>query len=185
MHNLYYNIYCSSASNYLFNVNIILTIYSKSDSYIYKVTLEHLKRKSNIHRISNLIWVFYYILNFHNLSRWLMESPNCILKRVPLQKIFYMRKVNHVKTVSMKSLLPNSSLRNIDVLKWTLISNKLLALLHNLSLSKMHLEVVVFLFPWLINPSQCFFRIRGHIPLDRNPGAGCDTLLLRLIPGDL
>ena len=74
-----------------------------------------------------------------------MESPNYILKRVPLQNIFYMRKVKHVQTVSMKSLLPNSSLRNIDVLKGTLISNKLLALLHNVSLPKIHLEV--FLFP--------------------------------------
>ena len=32
------------------------------------------------------------------------------------------------------------------------------------------------------NPSQCFF---GHVALDRNPGTGYDTLLLRMIPGDL
>ena len=34
IHNLYYNIYCSTASNYLFHVNKIFTIYSKSDMYL-------------------------------------------------------------------------------------------------------------------------------------------------------
>ena len=29
------------------------------------------------------------------------------------------------------------------------------------------------------------FRQRGHVALDRNPGPGYDTLLLRMIPGDL
>ena len=35
------------------------------------------------------------------------------------------------------------------------------------------------------NPLQCFFGSEGHLALDRNPGSGYDTLLLRLIPGDL
>ena len=38
---------------------------------------------------------------------------------------------------------------------------------------------------WLINPLQCFFGSEGHAALDRNPGPGYNTLLLRLIPGDL
>ena len=29
------------------------------------------------------------------------------------------------------------------------------------------------------------FGIKGHVALDRNPGTGYNTLLLRLIPGDL
>ena len=41
--NLYYNIYCSTAYNYLFHVNTIFTSYSKSDRCIYELTLEHLK----------------------------------------------------------------------------------------------------------------------------------------------
>ena len=35
------------------------------------------------------------------------------------------------------------------------------------------------------NPLQCFFGIRGRVALDGNPGMGHNTLLLRLIPGDL
>ena len=35
------------------------------------------------------------------------------------------------------------------------------------------------------NPLQCFFGSEGHVALDRNPGPGYDTLLLRIIPGDL
>ena len=31
----------------------------------------------------------------------------------------------------------------------------------------------------------CFFGSEGHVALDRNPGPGYDTLLLRIIPGDL
>ena len=38
---------------------------------------------------------------------------------------------------------------------------------------------------WLINPLQCLFGIDGHVALDRNPGPEYNTLLLRLIPGDL
>ena len=30
----------------------------------------------------------------------------------------------------------------------------------------------------MINPLKCFFGIRGHVALDRNPGPGYDTLLL-------
>ena len=85
IHNFYYNIYCSSASNYLFHVNKIFTIYSKSDRCIYELTLEHLKANQDIHQISNWIWVFYNIFHFYHLSRWLMKFPNCILKRVSLR----------------------------------------------------------------------------------------------------
>ena len=35
------------------------------------------------------------------------------------------------------------------------------------------------------NPLWCFFCIEGHVALDRNPGTGYNTLLLRMIPGDL
>ena len=35
------------------------------------------------------------------------------------------------------------------------------------------------------NPLLCFFGSEGHVALDRNPGTGYDTLLLRMIPGDL
>ena len=38
---------------------------------------------------------------------------------------------------------------------------------------------------WLINPLFCFFGSEGHVALDRNPGPGYNTLLLRMIPGDL
>ena len=34
-------------------------------------------------------------------------------------------------------------------------------------------------------PLECFFGSEGHVTLDRNPGPGYDTLLLRMIPGDL
>ena len=37
----------------------------------------------------------------------------------------------------------------------------------------------------LINSLECFFSIEGHETLDSNLGPGYDTLLLRLIPGDL
>ena len=39
-------------------------------------------------------------------------------------------------------------------------------------------------FNWF-NPLKCFFGSEGHVALDRNPGSGYDTLLLRMIPGDL
>ena len=35
------------------------------------------------------------------------------------------------------------------------------------------------------NPLLCFFDSEGHVALDRNPGPGYDTLLLRMIIGDL
>ena len=35
------------------------------------------------------------------------------------------------------------------------------------------------------HPLWCFFGSEGHVALDRNPGPGYDTLLLRMIPGDL
>ena len=39
--------------------------------------------------------------------------------------------------------------------------------------------------PLLINPLECFFDSEGHVALDRNLGPGYNTLLLRIIPGDL
>ena len=36
---------------------------------------------------------------------------------------------------------------------------------------------------WFNNPLLCFFDIEGHVALDRNPGPGYNTLLLRLITG--
>ena len=36
----------------------------------------------------------------------------------------------------------------------------------------------------MINP-LCFMGTKGHVALDRNPWPGYNTLLLRLIPGDL
>ena len=41
-------------------------------------------------------------------------------------------------------------------------------------------QIQVFKF----NPLLCFFGSEGHEALDRNPGPGYDTLLLRMIPGD-
>ena len=38
---------------------------------------------------------------------------------------------------------------------------------------------------WLINPLEWFLGIKDHVALDRNQGPGYNTLLLRLIPGDL
>ena len=35
------------------------------------------------------------------------------------------------------------------------------------------------------NPLKCFFGSIGHVALDRNPGPGYNTLLLRMIPWDL
>ena len=37
----------------------------------------------------------------------------------------------------------------------------------------------------LINPLQCFFSNEGHVALDRYPGPGYDTLLLRMTTGNL
>ena len=34
-------------------------------------------------------------------------------------------------------------------------------------------------------PLKCFFGSEGYVALERNPGRGYHTLLLRLIPGDL
>ena len=35
----------------------------------------------------------------------------------------------------------------------------------------------------MINRLYCFFSSEGHVALDKNPGPGYNTLLLRLIPG--
>ena len=32
---------------------------------------------------------------------------------------------------------------------------------------------------------MCFISSEGHVALDRNPGPGYNTLLVRMIPGDL
>ena len=37
----------------------------------------------------------------------------------------------------------------------------------------------------LNNPLECFSNIEGHVALDRNLGLGYNTLLLRLIPGEI
>ena len=46
---------------------------------------------------------------------------------------------------------------------------------------------VLLCFPSLVwfDPLQRFFGNEGHVALDINPGTGYDTLLLRMIPGDL
>ena len=36
-----------------------------------------------------------------------------------------------------------------------------------------------------LNHYSFFYGSEGHVALDRNPGPGYDTLLLRMIPGDL
>ena len=38
---------------------------------------------------------------------------------------------------------------------------------------------------WLIYLLKCLFGSEGHVALNRNAGLGYNTLLLRLIPGDL
>ena len=45
-------------------------------------------------------------------------------------------------------------------------------------------KMYLFGLVWF-NPLWCFFGSEGHVALDRNPGPGYDTLLLRMIPGDL
>ena len=42
----------------------------------------------------------------------------------------------------------------------------------------------MFSLVWF-NPLECFFGSKSHVALDRNLGPGYNTLLLRLIPGDL
>ena len=37
----------------------------------------------------------------------------------------------------------------------------------------------------MFNQLWCFFGSKGHVALDRNPGPGYNTLLLRMIPGYL
>ena len=53
----------------------------------------------------------------------------------------------------------------------------------------LYMEHLVQLPNWFslvwFNPLQCFFGSEGHVALDRNSGPGYDTLLLRLIAGDL
>ena len=46
-------------------------------------------------------------------------------------------------------------------------------------------KIDFFFFFFFLNPFLCFFGSEGHVALDRNPGTGYDTLLLRMIQGDL
>ena len=48
----------------------------------------------------------------------------------------------------------------------------------------MYISFFSFGLVWF-NPLYCFFGSKCHVALNRNPGPGYDTLLLRLIPGDL
>ena len=80
---LYYNIYCSSASN-LFHVNDILTIYSTSDRGIYKLTLEHLKRKSKYSLNFQLDMGFPQHIEFLSFITMIIEIPELYLKAVVL-----------------------------------------------------------------------------------------------------
>ena len=41
---------------------------------------------------------------------------------------------------------------------------------------------LIYNFMVWFNPLWCFFGSEGHVALDRNPGPGYDTLLLRMIP---
>ena len=46
-------------------------------------------------------------------------------------------------------------------------------------------DLITYFYSIWFNPLYCFFGSEGHVALDRNPGTGYDTLLLRMIPGDL
>ena len=51
-------------------------------------------------------------------------------------------------------------------------------------MSEKTIQMICFGLVWF-NPLQCFFGSEGHVALDRNPGPGYDTLLLRMMSGDL
>ena len=53
-----------------------------------------------------------------------------------------------------------------------------------MGLEPAHVQTPFLGLVWF-NPLLCFFGSEGHVALDRNPGPGYDTLLLRMIPGDL
>ena len=55
--------------------------------------------------------------------------------------------------------------------------------LYSVRLQHMH-HIISYDLVWF-NPLERFFGSEGHVALDRNPGPGYDTLLLRMIPGDL
>ena len=46
-------------------------------------------------------------------------------------------------------------------------------------------HLLSLILSWLIYPLACIFSINGHAALDRNQGLIYNTILLRLIPGDL
>ena len=55
-----------------------------------------------------------------------------------------------------------------------------------------HIAIIIYLRSyvytrvWMMkNPFVCLFAIDGHEAIDRNPGPGYNTLLLRLITADL
>ena len=56
-------------------------------------------------------------------------------------------------------------------------------LMHSCLSELHHPSTVWFGLVWF-NPLLCFFGSENHVALDRNPGPGYDTLLLRMIPGD-
>ena len=72
------------------------------DRCIYELTFDHLKQIEIFIEIP----IGYGFPTTYCISRWLMKSPNCILKRVSLRQIFYMPKGNDVKTLSMKFYWP-------------------------------------------------------------------------------
>ena len=60
------------------------------------------------------------------------------------------------------------------------------------ALIKYYYYYIMEIKPYLLSKSGSFglihlrfFDSEGHVALDRNPGPGYDTLLLRMIPGDL
>ena len=46
-------------------------------------------------------------------------------------------------------------------------------------------QIIDYDYDWLINQLDCFFGIKGHVVLVINPGPGCNSLLLQLIPRDI
>ena len=46
-------------------------------------------------------------------------------------------------------------------------------------------ELSLYSYDWFINPLECFFGSEGHVALKGNPGPEYDTLLLRMIPGNI
>ena len=65
--------------------------------------------------------------------------------------------------------------------KWMFFTNRIgLALI-----SYIYICFITYSFDWLIIPLECFFHIEGHVALNEKSEPGYNTLLLRLIPGDI